>query len=98
MCIGCKLIATRSTLNDICVGTYRSYRTQLAKGACILVSTSVQHKDAPLMGGVRAVVLASRFLIEPCGSGKSRLTHICRVDTRWVIAFIGTNLKLLLIA
>lgn len=48
----------------------------------MLVSTSVEHVDAPLIGGIRGVVLASRYLIEPCGSGKSRLTHICRIDLR----------------
>lgn len=60
----------------------RSWRTNLPKGACVLVSTSVEHDDAPLIGGVRGTVLASRFLIEPSGSGKSRLTYICRIDTK----------------
>ncbi|CAH1777028.1 unnamed protein product [Owenia fusiformis] len=60
----------------------RTWRTDLPKGACMLVSTSVDHPGAPLLGGCRAVTLASRYLIEPCGSGKSRLTHISRVDTR----------------
>ncbi|XP_074651788.1 rho GTPase-activating protein 7-like isoform X2 [Tubulanus polymorphus] len=62
--------------------TLRSWRTDLPKGACCLVATSVEHPEAPLLGGVRAVVLASRYLIEPCGSGKSRITHMCRTDTR----------------
>ena len=53
---------------------------------CTLVSLSVEHEEAQLMGGVRAVVMDSQYLIEPCGSGKSRLTHICRVDLRWVWA------------
>ena len=60
----------------------RSWRTQLPKGACVLVSTSVEHHDGSLLGCVRAVILASRYLIEPCGAGKSRLTHICRIDVR----------------
>ena len=60
----------------------RSWRTQLPKGACVLVSTSVEHKGASLLGGVRATILASRYLIEPCGAGKSRLTHVCRIDIR----------------
>ncbi|KAM4794874.1 stAR-related lipid transfer protein 13 [Rhinophrynus dorsalis] len=60
----------------------RSWRADLPKGMCSLVSTSVEHNDAPLIGGVRAAVLEARYLIEPCGSGKSRLTHICRVDLK----------------
>ncbi|XP_006874427.1 PREDICTED: stAR-related lipid transfer protein 13 [Chrysochloris asiatica] len=60
----------------------RTWRTDLPKGTCALVSTSVEHEEAQPMGGVRAVVLDSQYLIEPCGSGKSRLTHICRVDLR----------------
>ncbi|KAB1267932.1 StAR-related lipid transfer protein 13 [Camelus dromedarius] len=62
----------------------RTWKTDLPKGTCTLVSLSVEHEDAQLMGGVRAVVMDSQYLIEPCGSGKSRLTHICRVDLRWV--------------
>ncbi|XP_041469965.1 rho GTPase-activating protein 7-like isoform X3 [Lytechinus variegatus] len=60
----------------------RSWRTNLQKGACVLVSTSIEHPDSSLAGSVRGTELASRFLIEPCGSGKSRLTHISRVDTK----------------
>ncbi|XP_077864300.1 rho GTPase-activating protein 7-like [Saccoglossus kowalevskii] len=65
---------------DYC--TLRSWRADLPRGACVLVSTSVEHPDASLIGGIRGTILASRFLIEPCGAGKSRLTHICRLDTR----------------
>ncbi|KAL1768301.1 stAR-related lipid transfer protein 13 isoform X1 [Sigmodon hispidus] len=60
----------------------RAWRTDLPKGMCTLVSLSVEHEDAQLMGGVRAVVMDSQYLIEPCGSGKSRLTHICRIDLK----------------
>ncbi|XP_022086874.1 stAR-related lipid transfer protein 13-like isoform X3 [Acanthaster planci] len=65
---------------DYCVLRY--WRNDLPRGTSALVSTSIEHPDGPLIGGVRGTVLASRFLIEPCGSGKSRLTHICRVDTK----------------
>ncbi|XP_022254400.1 stAR-related lipid transfer protein 13-like, partial [Limulus polyphemus] len=66
---------------DYCV--LRSWRTDSPKGSCMLVETSIDHPDAPpLPGSVRGVVLASHFLVEPCGAGKSRLTHISRVDTR----------------
>ncbi|KAM6177933.1 stAR-related lipid transfer protein 13 isoform 2-T2 [Rhynchocyon petersi] len=60
----------------------RTWRTDLPKGTCVLVSLSVEHGEAQLMGGVRAAMMDSQYLIEPCGSGKSRLTHVCRVDLR----------------
>ncbi|XP_038617694.1 stAR-related lipid transfer protein 13 isoform X2 [Tachyglossus aculeatus] len=60
----------------------RTWKTDLPRGTCTLVAMSVEHEDAPLLGGVRAAVLDSQYLIEPCGSGKSRLTHICRIDLR----------------
>ncbi|XP_008271760.2 stAR-related lipid transfer protein 13 isoform X3 [Oryctolagus cuniculus] len=60
----------------------RTWKTDLPKGMCTLVALSVEHEEAQLMGGVRAVVMESQYLIEPCGSGKSRLTHICRVDLK----------------
>ncbi|XP_043279165.1 rho GTPase-activating protein 7 isoform X2 [Venturia canescens] len=66
---------------DYCV--LRSWRNDLPKGACVVVETSVEHPDAPVMlGGTRGIVLASRYLIEPCGSGKSRIMHLSRVDTK----------------
>ncbi|XP_068936751.1 stAR-related lipid transfer protein 13 isoform X1 [Petaurus breviceps papuanus] len=60
----------------------RTWKTDLPKGMCTLVSISVEHEEAHLMGGVRAFVMDSQYLIEPCGSGKSRLTHICRIDLK----------------
>ncbi|KAG7458575.1 hypothetical protein MATL_G00221860 [Megalops atlanticus] len=61
----------------------RTWATELPKGACAVVSASVEHEGAPPpTGGLRANVLTSRYFIEPCGSGKSRLTHLCRVDCR----------------
>uniref|UniRef100_A0A8C6WKE6 StAR-related lipid transfer protein 13 n=1 Tax=Neogobius melanostomus TaxID=47308 RepID=A0A8C6WKE6_9GOBI len=60
----------------------RSWRTDLPRGACSLVSTSIEYEDCPCLVGVRAIVLESSYLLEPCGSGKSRLTHVCRVDLK----------------
>lgn len=60
----------------------RRWRTNLPKGTCSLVTMSIEHEDCPAVGGVQAVVLESNYLLEPCGSGKSRLTHICRVDLK----------------
>ncbi|GAB1290512.1 StAR-related lipid transfer protein 13 [Apodemus speciosus] len=70
----------------------RTWKTDLPKGMCTLVSLSVEHEEARPMGGVRAVVMDSQYLIEPCGSGKSRLTHICRIDlkTWWATPQNGT--------
>nr|XP_044987636.1 rho GTPase-activating protein 7 isoform X2 [Jaculus jaculus] len=59
----------------------RTWRTNLPKGACALLLTSVDHDRAPV-AGVRVNVLLSRYLIEPCGSGKSKLTYMCRADLR----------------
>ncbi|XP_073806049.1 rho GTPase-activating protein 7 isoform X1 [Danio rerio] len=59
----------------------RSWMTDLPKGVCTLVSVSVDHESAAVLG-VRANVLTSRYYIEPCGANKSRLAHISRIDCR----------------
>ncbi|XP_068445014.1 rho GTPase-activating protein 7 isoform X2 [Clinocottus analis] len=59
----------------------RTWVTDLPKGACALVCTSVDHEGARVVG-VRTNVLTSRYFIEPCGNNKSRLTHISRNDCR----------------
>lgn len=60
----------------------RTWKTDLPKDACLIVETSVEYPDiTPVPNTARGVVLASRYLIEPCGSGKSRLLHLSRVDT-----------------
>uniref|UniRef100_G3UCC6 Rho GTPase-activating protein 7 n=1 Tax=Loxodonta africana TaxID=9785 RepID=G3UCC6_LOXAF len=59
----------------------RTWRTNLPKGACALLLTSVDHDRAPVVG-VRVNVLLSRYLMEPCGSGKSKLTYMYRADLR----------------
>ncbi|XP_022788234.1 stAR-related lipid transfer protein 13-like isoform X4 [Stylophora pistillata] len=56
--------------------------TDLDKGVCVLVSTSINHPRAPPSNGVPSIVLASRYLLEPLENGKSRLTYISRVDQR----------------
>lgn len=59
----------------------------MPKGACALLLTSVDHDRAPVVG-VRVNVLLARYLIEPCGSGKSKLTYMCRADLRYVLMLI----------
>lgn len=47
--------------------------------------------------GVRALMLTSQYLMEPCGLGRSRLTHICRADLRyraWVACLTPLALNL----
>lgn len=59
----------------------RSWRTDLPRGACLVAEMSIDHSDTPVTSGtVRSIVLASRYLIQPCGAGKCRLVHLSRVD------------------
>ncbi|KAF0310435.1 StAR-related lipid transfer protein 13 [Amphibalanus amphitrite] len=68
-------------VTEYCV--LRAWRSDLPRGACAVVETSVEHPDSLVQpGGRRGVVLASRYLIEPCGAGKSRVTHFSRADHR----------------
>ncbi|XP_047932301.2 stAR-related lipid transfer protein 8 isoform X2 [Anser cygnoides] len=60
----------------------RRWRTDLPRGACLLISISVEHDKLQVEGGVKAVVLTSQYLIEPSGMGRSKVTHICRADLR----------------
>nr|XP_009675613.1 PREDICTED: stAR-related lipid transfer protein 8 isoform X2 [Struthio camelus australis] len=60
----------------------RRWCTDLPRGACLLISMSVEHDKLQVEGGVKAVVLTSQYLIEPSGMGRSKVTHICRADLR----------------
>ncbi|XP_064318854.1 stAR-related lipid transfer protein 8 isoform X1 [Phalacrocorax carbo] len=60
----------------------RRWCTDLPRGACLLISLSVEHDKLPAEGGVKAVVLTSQYLIEPSAVGRSKVTHICRADLR----------------
>ncbi|XP_066515550.1 stAR-related lipid transfer protein 8 isoform X2 [Hoplias malabaricus] len=60
----------------------RRWCTDLPRGMCVIISSSVDHDKVSLEAGLRAVLLTSRILIEPCGMGRSRLTHYCRADLR----------------
>ncbi|XP_055618249.1 stAR-related lipid transfer protein 13 [Toxorhynchites rutilus septentrionalis] len=68
-------------ITDYCV--LRQWNKQQTRGACVIVEVSITHNGAQLLlDGVRGVVLASRYLIEPCGSGKCKLMHLSRVDMK----------------
>ncbi|KAM4021140.1 stAR-related lipid transfer protein 8 isoform 2-T2 [Anomaloglossus baeobatrachus] len=60
----------------------RKWRTDLPRGGCVLVSSSMDHTTGQLDEGVQAVILSSQYLMEPCGMGRSKLTYICRADLR----------------
>ncbi|KAF9410295.1 hypothetical protein HW555_010574 [Spodoptera exigua] len=84
---------TASSINlpsrDYCV--LRSWQQGGGGGGwCAVAETSVAHASAPPStargpGGSpsvsRGVVLASRYLAQPAGKGRSRLVHLARVDT-----------------
>ncbi|XP_058147637.1 stAR-related lipid transfer protein 8 [Dasypus novemcinctus] len=60
----------------------RMWRSDLPRGGCLLVSQSLDPQQPVPESGVRALMLTSQYLMEPCGLGHSRLTHICRADLR----------------
>uniref|UniRef100_A0A8C0ISL2 Rho GTPase-activating protein 7 n=1 Tax=Chelonoidis abingdonii TaxID=106734 RepID=A0A8C0ISL2_CHEAB len=59
----------------------RTWRTDPQSGTCILAATSIDSEGATLHG-ILAHVLLCQYLIEPVGSQKSKVTHVCRTDTR----------------
>ncbi|KAL1227511.1 Rho GTPase-activating protein [Trichinella pseudospiralis] len=68
---------------DFC--TIRIWETDLPefRGGCVLVAFSVNNNEVTeLIGDVRANCLAARYVIEPAGRGRSRLTYISRIDLR----------------
>ncbi|XP_010591038.3 stAR-related lipid transfer protein 8 isoform X1 [Loxodonta africana] len=60
----------------------RMWRSDLPRGGCLLVSQSLDPEQPVPESGVRALMLTSQYLMEPCGLGHSRLTHVCRADLR----------------
>eukprot|EP00062_Callorhinchus_milii_P026729 gi/632989184/ref/XP_007883513.1/ PREDICTED: stAR-related lipid transfer protein 8-like [Callorhinchus milii] len=60
----------------------RSWWQELSRGVCALVTTSVEPDLGGDEGAVQALVLTAQYLMEPCGSGHCRLTHISRTDLR----------------
>ncbi|XP_072285877.1 stAR-related lipid transfer protein 8 isoform X2 [Pyxicephalus adspersus] len=60
----------------------RKWRTDLPRGGCALVSTSMDHATGQPEDGVQAVIVSLQYLMEPCGMGRTRLTYICRADLR----------------
>ena len=80
---------TTATQVPVCTRDFtvlRSWRNDLPRGTCLVAETSIEHADAPASsqgaGVIRGIVLASRYLIQPCGARKSRLIHLARVDVK----------------
>uniref|UniRef100_A0A673KEW7 Si:dkeyp-23e4.3 n=1 Tax=Sinocyclocheilus rhinocerous TaxID=307959 RepID=A0A673KEW7_9TELE len=74
------------SLHDFSITTFpfsscRMWQSDHSMGSLFVSSTSVEHA-AVAVRGVRAQVFCSFFLIEPLGSKKSRVTHLCRTDMR----------------
>lgn len=69
---------------------HRMWRSDLPRGGCLLVSQSLDPEQPVPESGVRALMLTSQYLMEPCGLGRSRLTHICRADLRYQVPFALT--------
>ncbi|XP_075458001.1 rho GTPase-activating protein 7-like isoform X2 [Ascaphus truei] len=59
----------------------RTWRTDPQSGTCIVAATSVECEDVPISGILGHVILC-QHLIESIGSQKSKVTHVCRTDTR----------------
>ena len=71
----------------------RTWRSNIDDGKCVIVTTSIAHAESKACEGVPATVLASRYLIEPAEYGRSRLTHVYRVDLRLVFFVICNPLR-----
>ncbi|XP_041657606.1 rho GTPase-activating protein 7 isoform X2 [Cheilinus undulatus] len=59
----------------------RTWQADPYSGPLYLASVSTEHPEVPLEG-VRAHVHSCLYLLEPTGARKTRLTHLCRTDTR----------------
>ncbi|XP_073335006.1 stAR-related lipid transfer protein 13-like, partial [Pagrus major] len=59
----------------------RTWQADPSSGPLYLSSVSTEHPEV-LSEGVRAHVHACLYLLEPTGVRKTRLTHLCRTDTR----------------
>ncbi|XP_076607275.1 rho GTPase-activating protein 7 isoform X2 [Chaetodon auriga] len=59
----------------------RTWQADPSSGPLYLSSVSTEHPDA-LLEGVRAHVHSCLYVLEPTGARKTRLTHLCRTDTR----------------
>ncbi|KAM6469679.1 rho GTPase-activating protein 7-like isoform 1-T1 [Liasis olivaceus] len=60
----------------------RTWRTDPQSGTCVLAATSTDNEGATV-NGILAQVILCQYLIEVVvGSQKSKVTHVCQIDTR----------------
>ncbi|XP_034406844.1 rho GTPase-activating protein 7 isoform X2 [Cyclopterus lumpus] len=59
----------------------RTWQADPSSGPLNLASVSTEHPEV-LPEGVRALVHSCLYLLEPTGARRTRLTHLCRTDTR----------------
>ncbi|XP_061659185.1 rho GTPase-activating protein 7 isoform X2 [Syngnathoides biaculeatus] len=59
----------------------RTWQSDASVGPLYVSSVSTQYPDVPLEG-VRVHTHACLYLLEPTTASKTRLTHLCRTDTR----------------
>ncbi|XP_019713662.1 rho GTPase-activating protein 7 [Hippocampus comes] len=59
----------------------RTWQSEATCGPLFVSSVSTQHPQAP-PEGVRVHTHACLYLLEPAAASKTRLTHVCRTDTR----------------
>ncbi|XP_054482137.1 rho GTPase-activating protein 7 isoform X2 [Anoplopoma fimbria] len=59
----------------------RTWQADPSSGPLYISSVSTEHPEG-LSEGVRAQVHSCLYLLEPTGARKTRLTHLCRTDTR----------------
>lgn len=59
----------------------RTWQADPTSGPVFLSSVSTDHPEVPVEG-VRAHVHSCLYLLEPVGARRTRLTHLCRTDTR----------------
>jgi hypothetical protein len=60
----------------------RAWHRDVPTGRYVVAGTSVSHAQAELRAEVRAVHLASHFLLQPLPQG-TQVTALCREDWRW---------------
>uniref|UniRef100_A0A1A8D0N2 Rho GTPase activating protein 7 n=4 Tax=Nothobranchius TaxID=28779 RepID=A0A1A8D0N2_NOTKA len=59
----------------------RTWQSDPSSGPLFLSSVSTEHPDVQVQG-IRSHIHSSLYLLEPTGAMKTRLTHVCRTDTR----------------
>ncbi|XP_050497225.1 rho GTPase-activating protein 7-like [Diabrotica virgifera virgifera] len=59
----------------------RTWKSDLSTDSCTIVETSVEYPERlKVPNTFHSIVLASKYIIEPYGSGKSKIIHFSRVD------------------